>query len=106
MEIDVKGHSGCSIDIRSWGHQIFVFKTTKDPKYLQRLAFQARKQQAAVDMENFHFHVPKIYDILQTETETTIRMQYIYSKNFMEFFEQAGFEQVDYFINSLKQWLC
>lgn len=105
MEIEVKGHSGCSIDIRRLGHQIFVFKTTKDPNYLQRLACQARKQQAAVNMENYHIRVPEIYDVLQTDAETTIKMQYIYSKSFIEFLEQAGFEQVDYFINALKQFV-
>lgn len=105
MEIEVKGHSGCSIDIRSQEHQIFVFKTTRDPKYLQRLACQAKKQQDAVNMENYHIRVPEIYDVLQTDTETTIKMQYIYSKNFMEFLEQAGFEQIDYFINALKQFV-
>lgn len=32
-------------------------------------------------------------------------MQYVYSKNFIEFFEQAGFEQVDYLIGALEYFV-
>ena len=32
-------------------------------------------------------------------------MQYVYSKNFIEFFEQAGFEQINYLIGALKYFL-
>ena len=36
---------------------------------------------------------------------TVIKMQYVYSKNFIEFFEQAGFEQVDYLIGALEYFV-
>lgn len=32
-------------------------------------------------------------------------MQYVYSKNFIEFFEQAGFEQIDYLVGALKYFI-
>lgn len=105
MEIDVKGHSGCSIEIRNQGNHVFVYKTTRDPKYLQRLVLQAKKQKAAVDIEDYHIRVPEVYDITQTEKETSVKMQYVYSKNFVEFFEQAGFEQIGYFIEALKHFV-
>ena len=47
MEIEVKGHSGCQIDVVSEDNAIYVYKSTADPKYLRRLALQARKQKAA-----------------------------------------------------------
>ena len=47
MEIEVKGHSGCQIDVVSEEGQIFVYKSTADPLYLNRLALQAEKQRNA-----------------------------------------------------------
>lgn len=105
MKIEVKGHSGCQIDVVQEEGQIFVYKTTADPKYLKRLALQAKKQQAAAGIEYQHFRVPKIYELKETDETTIIKMQYVYSKNFIEFFEQAGFEQVDYLIGALKYFI-
>ncbi len=105
MEIEVKGHSGCQIDVRHEDGNIFVYKSTADPNYLNRLRLQAEKQAEASNAELLHIRVPKIYDIRATETQTVVKMQYVYSKNFMEFFEQAGFEQVDYLIGALKYFI-
>lgn len=105
MEIEVKGHSGCSIDLRKEGDKIFVYKSTRDPKYLNRLALQAKKQIDAIDIDYYHIRIPEIYDVCQTDTETTIKMQYVYSRNFVEFFEQAGFEQIGYFSDALKHFI-
>lgn len=105
MKIEVKGHSGCQIDVVNEEGQIFVYKTTADPKYLKRLALQAKKQQAAAGIEYQHIRVPKIYELKETDETTIIKMQYVYSKNFIEFFEQAGFEQVDYLIGALKYFI-
>lgn len=44
MEIEVKGHSGCSIDIVREGKNLFIYKCSNDPKYLNRLEKQAQKQ--------------------------------------------------------------
>ena len=105
MEIEVKGHSGCQIDVVNEEGQIFVYKSTADPKYLKRLALQAKKQQAAAGIEYQHIRVPKIYQLKESDETTIIKMQYVYSKNFIEFFEQAGFEQVDYLIGALEYFV-
>lgn len=42
MEIEVKGHSGCQIDVVSEEGQIFVYKSTADPLYLNRLALKLK----------------------------------------------------------------
>lgn len=96
MEIEVRGHSGCQIDIVNQDGQIYVYKSTSDPQYIKRLALQAKKQQKACSVGYQHFHVPYIYELRESADKTSIKMQYVYSKNFIEFFEQAGFEQVDY----------
>ena len=101
MKIEVKGHSGCQIDVVSEGNNTFVYKTTRNPKYMKRLVLQAEKQKAAVEMEYQHIRVPKIFEIKKEDEQVVIKMQYVYSKNFIEFFENAGFEQVDYLIGAL-----
>ena len=106
MDIEVKGHSGCSIEIIKQGGKIFLYKKSKDPKYLLRLVHQAEKQKKAAAVEDYyHIRVPEIYDVFHTTSETTIKMQYIYSKNFVEFLEQAGFEQIGYFIDAMKHFI-
>ena len=105
MEIEVKGHSGCQIDVVSEDSGIYVYKSTADPKYLKRLALQAKKQQAAAEDEYQHIRVPQIYELQENADTTIIKMQYVYSKNFIEFFEQAGFEQVDYLIGALEHFV-
>lgn len=105
MEIQVKGHSGCQIDVVSEDSGIYVYKLTADPKYLKRLALQAKKQRAAAEDEYQHIRVPQIFELQENADTTIIKMQYVYSKNFIEFFEQAGFEQVDYLIGALKYFV-
>ena len=105
MEIEVKGHSGCQIDVVSEDSGIYVYKSTADPKYLRRLALQAKKQRAAAEDEYQHIRVPQIFELQENADTTIIKMQYVYSKNFIEFFEQAGFEQVDYLIGALKYFV-
>ena len=105
MEIEVKGHSGCQIDVVSEESGIYVYKSTADPKYLKRLALQAEKQRAAAEDEYQHIRVPKIFELQENADTTVIKMQYVYSKNFIEFFEQAGFEQVDYLIGALEHFV-
>ena len=34
MEIEVKGHSGCQIDVVNEDGGVYVYKSTADPKYL------------------------------------------------------------------------
>lgn len=105
MEIEVKGHSGCQIDVVSEESGIYVYKSTADPKYLKRLTLQAEKQRAAAEDEYQHIRVPKIFELQENADTTVIKMQYVYSKNFIEFFEQAGFEQVDYLIGALEHFV-
>lgn len=105
MEIEVKGHSGCSIDIIQDASGLCILKSTYDKTYLNRLINQAKKQQRASEIEYQHIRIPKIFNIDHDDNHVSVRMEYIYSKNFIEYFETAGFEQISYFIKALKIFL-
>lgn len=101
MEIEVKGHSGCSIEILREDKDLFICKSSHDPKYVLRLVKQAEKQQQAALYEYQHVRIPQIFDVEYDERHASIKMEYVYSRNFIEYFESAGFEQIDYFIKAL-----
>ncbi len=105
MEIEVKGHSGCQIEVVREGRELFVYKSSHDPKYFDRLVLQAEKQRAAAVPELQHIRVPQVYEIKRTGEMVSVKMDYVYSRNFVEFFEQAGFEQVNYLIEALIKYL-
>lgn len=104
MEIEVKGHSGCSVNILSTGggSTLLIDKSTEDKSYFTRLLLQAKKQQKAGEQEYQHIRIPKIERIVQDERHVSIIMEYVYSRNFIEYFEAAGFEQISYFIKALQ----
>ena len=101
MEIEVKGHSGCQINIIREQNELYIYKTTNDKTYLHRLIKQANKQKTATQIEYQHIRVPQVYDITNSSQQASIKMEYVYSKNFIEYFESAGFEQINYFIKAL-----
>ncbi len=105
MDIEVKGHSGCQIDVVREGSELYVYKSSCDPGYLGRLVRQAEKQREAAIPEYQHIRVPRIHAIDRTDGKVQVKMDYVYSKNFVEYFEQAGFEQVRYLIGALIMYL-
>ncbi len=100
MEIEVKGHSGCNIEIVKKNNSIYLEKSTFDSKYVKRLYNQAIKQQEASKEEYQYIRVPEIYEIEKNDNKMVMRMEYVYSKNFIDHFENAGFEQINYFIKA------
>ena len=102
MEIQVKGHSGCQIDIVNDGSNLYIYKSTHDPKYIERLYLQARKQKEASQIEYQHIRIPEIFDIDKADDHLNIKMEYVYSKNYVDYFEDAGFDNISYFVKALK----
>lgn len=100
MEIEVKGHSGCNIEIVKRNNSIYLEKSTFDEKYVKRLYNQATKQKEASKKEYQYIRVPEIFDIEMNDDKMVMRMEYVYSKNFIDHFENAGFEQINYFIKA------
>lgn len=105
MKIEVKGHSGCQIDVVREGKNLFVYKSSRDPKYLNRLVLQAEKQRNAALLRMQHIRVPEVQAIEKTPEYVSVKMDYVYSRNFVEYFEHAGFEQVEYLIEALKNYI-
>lgn len=105
MEVKVKGHSGCQVDIIYEENSLFVYKTTYNKDYMERLMKQAEKQKIASHSEYPHIRIPQIYRIDENLVSVSIKMEYVYSKNFIEYFEAAGIEQISYFVDALKLFL-
>ena len=77
MNIDIKGHSGCNIDIIEEGESLHVKKSTKDKKYLNRLELQGKKQQNDECLTDY-ISSPYVYEVKKTDDECYILMSYIY----------------------------
>ncbi|MBR5170103.1 MAG: phosphotransferase [Muribaculaceae bacterium] len=105
MKLDIQGHSGCDIAIVHEDNDLFIHKSTHDAAYVPRLLNQAQKQITASKIEYQNIRVPKIFDVVKSEADATIKMEYIYSRNFIEHFEQAGFEQIKYLIGAIKYFI-
>lgn len=106
MKLEVKGHSGCQIDVVREDDGLYLYKSTHDQGYLDRLQQQGYKQQNAGKVEMQHIRVPKILDIQRDADSVTLKMEYVYSKNFIGYFEYAGFEQISFFIQALRLYLA
>lgn len=105
MKIEVKGHSGCDIEIVRDGLSLFIEKSTHDSRYVPRLVAQFEKQQNAFEQNNGHIRIPQIFDINRTNDFAMARMEYIYSQNFIDYFETAGFEEINSFIECISEFV-
>lgn len=106
MKIEVKGHSGCNIDVVRENNKLYVYKSSNNLGYLNRLELQGLKQRdAAYNMDIPGISVPIISEIHKTDSSVTLKMNYVYSKNFVNYFEYAGFEQITNFINAMRKFL-
>lgn len=101
MEIEVIGNSGCKVEVVREDTKLFVLKSSEDPKYLSRLALQAEKQQKAFENKVPNIIVPKVYAINCTDQKTEIRMDYVYSQNYIDYLENAGVQEIDSFVEAM-----
>ena len=104
MTIDIKGHSGCNIDIVEENDQLFVKKSTQDKNYCNRLCLQGHKQKNDKCFTDSIVN-PSILNIERTEDEASILMPYIYAKNFVDYFEAASPHDIDTFIINFTQYI-
>lgn len=101
MKIEVIGNSGCKVKVVREDTRLFVLKSTEDMKYLVRLALQAEKQKTASSIAVPNIIIPKVYEILRTDEKTEIRMDYVYSQNYIDYFENAGVHEIDAFVEAM-----
>lgn len=100
MNIEVKGNSGCGIEIIDGNgfRQLLVRKSTDSPDYFSRLKKQYLKQynaemQMLADDIDF-INVPHVYEYEGTADSQWFTMDYVYSKNFIDFIESASPEEI------------
>jgi hypothetical protein len=101
MKIEVIGNSGCKVKVVREDTRLFVLKSTEDLKYLVRLALQAEKQKTASSIVVPNIIVPKVYNILRNNDKTEVRMDYMYSQNYIDYFENAGVHEIDAFVEAM-----
>ena len=101
MNIDIKGHSGCNIDIIEKDNKLYVKKSTVDPNYFKRLVKQGIKQENDTCLTDLITN-PFITEIKTNDDsdECYILMDYIYANNFIDYFEKASPQDIDNFIDS------
>ena len=104
MVIDIKGHSGCNIDIIEDNGKLYVKKSTDDLKYLDRLKLQAEKQKNDKCLSD-SLRNPVIHDVVKTEKECYMVMDYIYAKNFIDYFENASPDDINHFIDTFINYI-
>lgn len=104
MNIDIKGHSGCIIEVIEKDNKLYVKKSSNDPKYIERLYEQGRKQSS--DNQDI-INVPNIIDcvINKEESYSYILMDYIYAQNFIDYFEHASKSDIDNFIETFCKYI-
>ena len=104
MIIDIKGHSGCNIDIIEDNGNLYVKKSTNDLKYLDRLNLQAEKQKNDNCLSD-SLRNPVIHDVVKTENECYMVMDYIYAKHFIDYFENASPSDINHFIDTFINYI-
>ena len=52
-----------------------------------------------------HIRVPEIYSIEKTENYVAIHMEYVYSKNYISYFEDSGMNDIKNFISAMKSFV-
>ncbi len=105
MKILIKGNSGCSIEIVQKGTNLILQKGSSNTAYIPRLIKQFEKQSQFDAPSNNHIKIPAIYEICKKSNSVIGKMEYVYSKNFINFFETAGFEQIQHFAKTIIQFL-
>jgi len=100
MNIEVKGNSGCDIQIVDENNHLYVNKTTNDPSYTNRLFLQGEKQAKALTTDKIS--VP----VVHVNKDNLIKMDYIYANNFIDFIERSPFMEIDNFIKAICEYIA
>lgn len=106
-KIEVEGHSGCYIDIKKENDMLVIDKYTKSNKYISRLKAQFNKQKKASKTNvTKGIIVPKIIKTDESwPGEYHGIMEYVYGKNFVQFFEYADKMTIDKFITTICEFI-
>lgn len=101
MDIKVNGHSGCIIDVENIGTELRLIKKTNELKYIDRLFEQAEKQRRYTQNKYEAIKIPRILNLEKDNVHCRVEMEYVYSKNFVDFFETGDVYQIDAFAGAI-----
>lgn len=109
MKLEIKGHSGCGLDIiENADGTLSVKKYTDKKSYFERLKLQSNKQiyDNCARLVN-GVSVPEIFErgLENDGNRFYVLMQYIYAKNFIDFFEHASKEDLDHVIDMICEYI-
>lgn len=109
MKLEIKGHSGCGLDIiENADGTLSVKKYTDKKSYFERLKLQSNKQiyDKCARLVN-GVSVPEIFErgLENDGNRFYVLMQYIYAKNFIDFFEHASKEDLDHVIDMICEYI-
>jgi hypothetical protein len=86
MNLQLKGHSGCGLGIKTVNNQLVVEKTSKDRSYNERLVKQSQKQR---EFKSDEFKTPPIISENYTEDGLfCFMMEYINGEKLSEYFRR------------------
>lgn len=103
MEIAIKGHSGCEVEIVQEEKGLFIYKKTRDLAYINRLQRQGEKQLRYSKENGLMMKIPNIINIQSTPKICSIQMEYVYALNFVDFFERSGMKHIESSYAALEQ---
>lgn len=108
VKIEVKGNSGCSLDITEFDGALGVQKKTCDKNYIDRLKAQIKKQKEAVNFfEALPFvHIPEIWQEHEEKEEGmpisySAVMEYLYYQDYLDFFLKASLSKLDSVVQNI-----
>ena len=104
-QVEIKGNSGCNIQLID---NYYILKSTNNPNYVNRLVTQGHKQineYNRLTNNNLNLMVPKIYNIVADTNYGSILMDYINSDNFIDFFNNSTYNDIDIFVDCILSYI-
>lgn len=96
-EIQIKGHSGCLVEVVSTPDASWVDKAAPTPEYAERLRRQIRKQRDARSANRLSsVRIPEILSERDTaDGGYSVRMEYLSLLNCLEFYSTASLDAIE-----------
>ena len=105
MKIEIAGHSGCKIELRSEGNKSVLRKYSSGENYNQRLKSQQEKQALFVEKYGIeHVSAPQILSDGEKDDLYYFEMPFLPSKSFVNYFEHADKHGVKNFITVIRNF--
>lgn len=102
MALEIKGHSGCNLELVTINKRQLILKSTSDEKYKPRLREQGYLQAEALQkIKKANLNGINVPQILTIDNDSTLTMDYVNGLNYIDFFERASVHDVKGLIKKL-----